>query len=135
MHYPNNLYMDSERHIKKKYRKRQRKSHFTLALASISRETRALGRELRSLINTKAAIELLIRRNEDLTKVVLETVKQHQKSLDAMKKACDTTDETLCNVLLAIRQNEYLQAWYPATKGYQEMKVTGVHPANLPPVK
>jgi hypothetical protein len=32
------------------------------------------------------------------------------------------------NVLLAIRQNEYLQAWYPAQQGYPEMKVVGSHP-------
>lgn len=37
-------------------------------------------------------------------------------------------EETLTNVLLAIRQNEYLQAWYPAQAGYPDLKITGRHP-------
>lgn len=41
------------------------------------------------------------------------------------------SEETLLNVLLAIRQNEYLQAWYPEQKGYSEMKVAGLHPQKL----
>ena len=40
----------------------------------------------------------------------------------------ENTEETLLNVLLAIRQNEYLQAWYPEQQGYPEMKVVGQHP-------
>lgn len=35
---------------------------------------------------------------------------------DLLKKVVHTNenvDSTLCNVLLAIRQNEYLEAWYP----------------------
>jgi len=37
-------------------------------------------------------------------------------------------EETLSNVLLAVRQNEYLQAWYPEQQGHPEMKVIGRHP-------
>ena len=33
--------------------------------------------------------------------------------LESVKKTNENVDETLCKVLLAIRQNEYLQAWYP----------------------
>jgi paraquat-inducible protein B len=37
-------------------------------------------------------------------------------------------DETQRNIFLAIRQNEYLQAWYPEQHEFPEMKVVGPHP-------
>ena len=49
--------------------------------------------------------------------------------LAEIKKTCECVEDTLLNVLLAIRQNEYLQAYYPAQNGYNEMKVTGTHPS------
>ena len=52
--------------------------------------------------------------------------------LQEIKSTNETVSDTLLNVLLAIRQNEYLQAWYPPQKGFDAMKVTGTHPANLP---
>ncbi len=40
----------------------------------------------------------------------------------------ERTEDTVCNVLLAIRQNQFLQAWYPAQKKSPEMHVSGSHP-------
>ena len=51
--------------------------------------------------------------------------------VEAVSKTNECVEESLCNVLLAIRQNEYLQAWYPEQSGFPEMKVTGIHPANI----
>jgi len=51
-----------------------------------------------------------------------------EKALEKMIDQNQITEETLCNVLLAIRQNEYLQAWYPDTCGFPEQKVVGQHP-------
>lgn len=45
-----------------------------------------------------------------------EIKKEKDDNYGLMKKVIYTNecvDQTLCNVLLAIRQNEYLQAWYP----------------------
>ena len=52
----------------------------------------------------------------------------YRTTLDKMQETNQTAEETLCNVLLAIRQNEYLQAWYPEQAGYPEMKIVGRHP-------
>ena len=41
---------------------------------------------------------------------------EHRKFLGKVQKVNEAVDETLCKVLLAIRQNEYLQAWYPEKK-------------------
>jgi len=56
-------------------------------------------------------------------------IKEYHMFLDQLSHSNHNLEETLLNVLLAIRQNEYLQAWYPAQNGCKEMKVTGQHPA------
>jgi len=64
-------------------------------------------------------------------KTLLEVKKEnirHTQFLEKILKSHEILDKTVCNVLLAIRQNEYLQAWYPAQKGIQEMQVVGLHP-------
>jgi hypothetical protein len=47
-----------------------------------------------------------------------------------MLLAVQGAEDTLLNVLVAIRQNEALQAWYPPQQGYPEMKVVGSHPCS-----
>lgn len=47
------------------------------------------------------------------------------------EKTHQMIEETLNNVLVAIKQNEYLQAWYPEQHGYTAGKVTGMHPAKM----
>ena len=37
----------------------------------------------------------------------------HRSFLEQILSVNQTVEETLCKVLLAIRQNEYLQDWYP----------------------
>ena len=53
----------------------------------------------------KSSTEYFVEMKKD-TKDMLET-------LEAVKKTNEEVDSTLCKVLLAIRQNEYLQAWHP----------------------
>lgn len=60
-----------------------------------------------------------------------EDILRHEKFLDGIKHTNENVEEILGNVLLAIRQNEYLQAWYPPQQEHPEMKVVGIHPANL----
>lgn len=90
------------------------------------------------LRKTSALYEKLEHEMRDLKKdsgILLKTVTQkfaHQNHvLDVTRKVTSSCDDTLLNVLLAIRQNEYLQAYYPAQHGYPEMKLTGTHPAKI----
>jgi hypothetical protein len=62
---------------------------------------------------------------------IRKAFKENNKIMLEMTKVNKNVDETLGNVFLAIRQNEYLQAWYPAQHGFPELKVTGTHPAKL----
>lgn len=64
-----------------------------------------------------------------LLKMVTEKFSHQNHVLDVTRKVTASCDDTLLNVLLAIRQNEYLQAYYPEQHGYAEMKLTGPHPA------
>lgn len=50
------------------------------------------------------------------------------QTLEKIQENNEYMEETLRNVFLAIRQNEYLQAWYPAQQGHPQMKVVGPHP-------
>ncbi len=50
---------------------------------------------------------------------------EQNKFLEKITKTNENVEEALCNVLLAIRQNEYLQAWYPAQNGIPEQRVVG----------
>jgi hypothetical protein len=55
-------------------------------------------------------------------------VEKWEERLVQISKVNLDVEETLSNVLVAIRQNEYLQAYYPAQQGYPEMNVIGRHP-------
>lgn len=73
-----------------------------------------------------------IRRTDDQA---FKTVKEIDKLLsfydEKMEKVIRTNEnveDTLLNVLLAIRQKEFLHAWYPAQGDHLEMKVIGAHP-------
>lgn len=52
----------------------------------------------------------------------------HDQTLKRIERTNATVEETLLNVLGAIKQNEYLQMWYPAQKGVKAGKFTGPHP-------
>jgi len=53
---------------------------------------------------------------------------EHRKILRDVVKVNENVEQTLLNVLAAIRQNEYLHTWAPAQKGHPEMKFAGLHP-------
>jgi ElaB/YqjD/DUF883 family membrane-anchored ribosome-binding protein len=71
----------------------------------------------------------LKRDSVSLLKTVTHKFAHQNHVLDVTRKVTSSCDDTLLNVLLAIRQNEYLQAYYPAQHGYPDMKITGSHPA------
>jgi hypothetical protein len=64
-------------------------------------------------------------------KLIRKQINEHSAGLERITKINETVEETLGNVYLAIRQNEYLQAYYPEQHGIKAMKVVGVHPAKL----
>lgn len=71
------------------------------------------------------------RKSQHLEKNILKLEKslnRYEKTLKEIQARHEIVEDTLCNVLLAIRQNEYLQAWYPEQKGYPAQKVVGQHP-------
>jgi len=76
-------------------------------------------------------LKISIKKNAEVANYVHGSILKHEKFLNALQKSNSNVEETLCNVLLAIRQNEYLQAWHPAQHGYPDMKVTGKHPAKV----
>lgn len=49
----------------------------------------------------------------EMLKAVADSLECFGTVMQSVKNTNDNVDETLCNVLLAIRQNEYLQAWHP----------------------
>ncbi len=76
----------------------------------------------------------LVKATSYLNKLITESSKTYVKQeefLRGIKSTNENIEDTLLNVLLAIRQNEYLQAWYPQQQGYPAMKVAGTHPAKL----
>ncbi len=67
----------------------------------------------------------MARKEEKILKKIDTALKCHEAVLERILQVNQNAEETLCNVLLAIRQNEYLQAWYPAQQGQPEQKVVG----------
>lgn len=66
-----------------------------------------------------------------IAQITKKAVDKHTDFLESTKECFENCEDTFLNVLVAIRQNEYLQANYPAQKGYPEMKVTGPHPSKI----
>lgn len=87
-------------------------------------------KELRRCINRiEETVKNCLKKNNELATKILKDVSGYSALMLRMEKALEATEETLMNVLVAIRQQEHLQAWYPAQKGYPEMKVVGRHPS------
>lgn len=83
---------------------------------------------LATIANKQKTIETTLKMmRKEINEMALKDMR-FQKQIKEISEVNKCVDETLCNVLLAIRQNEYLQAWYPEQYGYPEQKVTGAHP-------
>jgi uncharacterized protein YgbK (DUF1537 family) len=103
-------------------------SQFKSYKLNVDSQLRELKKEVRA-IRTEAL--RIIRKNNSTVVDIYRKVNQFEAILAQLGKSNETVEETLCNVLLAIKQNQYLQAWYPAQKGYPEMMVVGPHPSKL----
>jgi len=68
-------------------------------------------------------------------KLLVDSITKQEKLLKSVANISDNAEQTLLNVLLAIRQNEYLQAWYPAQEGEPETYVVGHHRLRNPQAK
>lgn len=69
--------------------------------------------------------------DKELAKI-MQVMQEHERLLKAIQKEnkvflemSESVDVTLSNVLLAIRQNSFLQAWYPEQFNRPEQKVVG----------
>lgn len=59
---------------------------------------------------------------------IRKLMKMYDEKFIKYTKVSEEVEQTLMNVFLAIRQNEYLQAYYPPQDGFKEMNVVGTHP-------
>jgi len=108
----------------------------TKTLENILEETQEINRSNRcSYESMKRQFSSLVRQFKETNKTIVENCLKQTEYLKSLEKSNENVNETLLNVLLAIRQNEYLQAWYPEQHGFPEMKVSGTHPAKLMKVK
>lgn len=99
---------------------------------SINYKTEQLLKRI-ALIEEDLQIEMLhIKKEVSLIRNdFLKMIDEMNQSLARSVEISQSCEENLLNVLLAIKQNEYLQAYYPAQRGYPEMKVVGVHPSKI----
>lgn len=68
------------------------------------------------------------RKMKKIENSIQNAIMAQNKKLNMLQEQMEITEGTNTNILLAIRQNEYLQAWYPAQSGFKEMNVVGEHP-------
>jgi len=76
-------------------------------------------------------VDSLCKNTEATFTAMLKTFCTHEDILNTMLKKMDSIDEMMGLILVAIRQNEYLQAYYPAQHGFPAGKYPGIHPAKL----
>lgn len=79
----------------------------------------------------KNQLDILIRKTKDHQKKVDKSLDNHQNRLTKIVSTMESIDEMMSLILVAIRQNEYLQAYYPAQHGHPAGKYAGLHPAKL----
>lgn len=97
---------------------------------TLRKNTRAWANMRRSFNLGEAQLTTFVKEACTLFLSVQERMENHLEEMREMTRINALVDESLGNVLLAIRQNEYLQAHYPEQHGFKAMKVAGVHPAN-----
>ncbi len=74
---------------------------------------------------------LMCNANEDTFNEVLKTVTSHETVLKGILEKMENIDEMMSLILVAVRQNEYLQTYYPAQAGFPAGKYVGLHPSKL----
>lgn len=86
-----------------------------------------------NVLHDKIEMEMRLIKQENTALVTLLNRKfsEQKQVLSKTLKVAEATEDTLLNVLLAIRQKEYLHAWYPEQGEVPEMNVVGRHPSKL----
>ena len=85
----------------------------------------------RDLSHLQKEVSKLAHENHKLVIAMKKDQVEQTKILKDMAKTCESAEETLGCVLVAIRQNEFLQTYYPAQNGFPAKKFCGVHPSKL----
>lgn len=85
--------------------------------------------------NIRMQVNKLCNDTEETFAKILATFRAHEDILGGILAKMTTIDEMMSCVLVAVRQNEYLQTYYPAQHGFPEGKYVGIHPAKLEGVK
>lgn len=104
--------------------------HINKNADKLAEENRVALREAKKLFKQSfKELKLAIKKNASVANYIHGSLIKYEKTLKEIKSTNENVEETLANVLLAIRQNEYLQAWHPEQHEFPAMKVTGKHPA------
>lgn len=95
---------------------------------SVSEELAALRREFETMMSI---FKRSVRKMDEYVLLSTQRMDEFSENLQRVMQTNQAAEETLLNVLVAIRQNEYLQAWTPAQHGYDAIKIAGPHPAKI----
>lgn len=71
---------------------------------------------------------------ENFTRLI-KMFKSHEDILHGVLIKMENIDEMMGCILVAVRQNEYLQTYYPSQHGFPAGKYIGIHPSKLEEVK
>lgn len=92
---------------------------------------KSLAKEMHKTVSKLVSdVEEITKENQESILLIKKEISSYETKIREMAEIMTNVDETLGNVFLAIRQNEYLQAYYPEQLGYPTMKVAGTHPFN-----
>jgi len=58
-------------------------------------------------------------------------MKKNEAIMRESNRINELAEETMCNVLLAINQRDFLHAWYPDSENHKGTYVVGQHPTQL----
>jgi|SRR5579863_7669797 len=81
-----------------------------------------------SFESMKSQNNRFLKEAREMLKDMNQKMSGYSDLINSVKSTNENVEDTILNVLAAIRQNEYLQAWYPEQSGMPEMKVIGSHP-------
>jgi len=105
-------------------------------MRSIERNREAMYTGQRHVLQkARAILAGMGKKEEKLFERIQGVMEGHVTVLQDILSVNRNVDETLCNVLMAIRQNEYLQAYYPSQNGLEDQHVVGKYVGKVKNIK
>ena len=85
----------------------------------------------RSMSHMRGEVERCAKESCKLIREIHTILASYSDFFKEHQRLISNADETLGSVLLAIRQNEYLQAYYPEQNGFKAGKFIGQHTSKI----